>query len=79
VATKHALRAILKTADLCATQPERVAQRIVDHGFTPRYAREYDPEDTLRYYACACMKSAGSNRFLRRSSPRTPIGASSTN
>jgi NitT/TauT family transport system substrate-binding protein len=65
VATKRAMRAILKAADLCATQPERVARRLVDRGFTPRYDyalqtlsdvpydrwREYDPEDTIRYYA----------------------------
>src|SRR5215472_6256296 len=42
VATKRALRAILKATDLCATQPERVARRIVDSGFTRRddYARQ---------------------------------------
>ena len=65
VATKRALRAILKAADLCATQPERVARRLVDRGFTPRYDsalqtlndvpydkwREYDPEDTIRFYS----------------------------
>jgi NitT/TauT family transport system substrate-binding protein len=65
VATKRAMRAILKAADLCAAQPERAARRLVDGGFTPRYDyslqtlsdvpynrwREYDPEDTLRYYA----------------------------
>ena len=65
VATKRAMRAILKAADLCATQPERVARRLVDRGFAPRYDnalqtlndvpydrwREYDPEDTIRYYA----------------------------
>jgi NitT/TauT family transport system substrate-binding protein len=62
---KRAMRAILKIADLSAKEPERVARRIVDSGFTPRYDyalqtlkdvpcdrwREYDPEDTLRYYA----------------------------
>jgi NitT/TauT family transport system substrate-binding protein len=37
VATKRATRAILKAADLCATQPEQVARRLVDRGFTPRY------------------------------------------
>ena len=37
VATKRVLRAILKAADLCAAEPERVAQRLVDGGFTPRY------------------------------------------
>jgi NitT/TauT family transport system substrate-binding protein len=65
VATKRALRAILKAADVCATEPERAARRLVDRGFARLYAnalqtlndlpydkwREYDPEDTLRYYA----------------------------
>jgi NitT/TauT family transport system substrate-binding protein len=65
VATKRALRAILKTADFCAAQPERAARRLVDRGFTSRYDyarqtlsdvpydrwREYDPEDTIRFYA----------------------------
>jgi hypothetical protein len=60
VATKHFLRAIIKATDLCVTQPELVARRIVDAGITPRYDyalqvlkevpfakwREYDPEDT---------------------------------
>ena len=30
------MRAMLKSADLCATEPERAAQLIVDRGFTPR-------------------------------------------
>jgi NitT/TauT family transport system substrate-binding protein len=65
VATKRVLRAILKAADLCASQPARVAQELVDGHFTDRYDfalqtmqqvpydkwREYDPEDTIRYYA----------------------------
>jgi NitT/TauT family transport system substrate-binding protein len=65
VATKRAMRAILKATDLCATQPEPVARMLVDRGFAPRYDyalqtlndvpydrwREYDPEDTIRYYA----------------------------
>jgi NitT/TauT family transport system substrate-binding protein len=65
VATKAVLRAILKAADLCAADPARAARRIVDGGFTPRYDyalqtlnevpydkwREYDHEDTLRFYA----------------------------
>jgi NitT/TauT family transport system substrate-binding protein len=72
VATKRVLRAILKAADLCVTQPERVAQRIVDAGFTPRqdYAlqtlreipygrwRDYDPEDTIRFYSLR-LREAG--------------------
>ena len=37
VATKRYLRALLKATDLCATEPERAAQGLVDGGFTPRY------------------------------------------
>jgi NitT/TauT family transport system substrate-binding protein len=65
VATKRVLRAILKGTDMCATDPAGAAKRLVDGGFTPRYDyalqtltdlpydrwREYDPEDTLRFYA----------------------------
>jgi NitT/TauT family transport system substrate-binding protein len=65
VATKRALRALLKATDICALEPERVAQSIVDRGFTQRYDyalqtvqevpynrwREYNPEDTVRFYA----------------------------
>ena len=65
VATKRALRAILKSTDICALEPERAARAIVDRGFTPRYDyalqtmkdvpydkwRVYEPEDTLRFYA----------------------------
>ena len=65
VATKRVMRAILKAADICATEPARVARQLVDGGFTDRYDyalqtlselpydkwREYDPEDTLRFYA----------------------------
>jgi NitT/TauT family transport system substrate-binding protein len=65
VATKRVLRAVLKAADLCANDPAGAAKRLVDEGFTPRYDyalqtlndnpydkwREYDAEDTLRFYA----------------------------
>jgi NitT/TauT family transport system substrate-binding protein len=65
VATKRAFRAILKATDVCALEPDRAAQLIVEKGFTPRYDyarqtmreipynrwREYDPEDTVRFYA----------------------------
>jgi NitT/TauT family transport system substrate-binding protein len=65
VATKRALRAILKAADICAQEPERVAGWLVAKGYTPNYSyalqtmqelpygkwREYDPEDTVRFYA----------------------------
>jgi NitT/TauT family transport system substrate-binding protein len=65
VATKRVLRAVLKAADLCAVEPKRVAQRLVDGGFAARYDyalqalgaipydrwRDFDPEDTIRFYA----------------------------
>ena len=65
VATKRVVRALLKAADLCADQPERSAQLIVDRGFTASYEyalqtlnenpygqwREYDAEDSVRFYA----------------------------
>ena len=65
IATKHVLRAILKAADLCVSDPQRVARQLVDGGLTDRYDyalqalgelpydkwHEYDPEDTLRFYA----------------------------
>jgi NitT/TauT family transport system substrate-binding protein len=72
VATKRVLRALLKATDLCATQPEWVAQRIVDGGFTPRYDyalqalkeipyaqwRDYNVEDTIRFYSLR-LREAG--------------------
>ena len=64
VATKRAVRAILKAADTCAREPERTARYIVAKGYEPRhdvalevikslsYARwrTHNPEDTLRFY-----------------------------
>ena len=65
IATKRAMRAILKTADICASDPGRVAKQLIDRGFTDRYDyalqtlaelpydkwRDYDPEDALSFYA----------------------------
>jgi NitT/TauT family transport system substrate-binding protein len=64
-ASKRVLRAFLKATDICATEPELAAQRLVDGRFTERYDiarqtltevpygawREYDPEDSMRFYA----------------------------
>jgi NitT/TauT family transport system substrate-binding protein len=83
VATKRVLRAILKGADVCAREPERAARFLVDKGFTKEYDyalqtmqemqmayrwREYDPEDTLRFYALR-MHEAG----MIKSSPQKII------
>jgi NitT/TauT family transport system substrate-binding protein len=65
VATKRAIRAILKADQICALEPERVARDIVDRGFTKSYDyalqtmkdipygrwRQYDPEDAVRFFA----------------------------
>ncbi len=63
IATKRALRAILKSADFCAAEPERAARVVADRGYRYDYAlqtmreiryaqwQEYDPEDTVRFYA----------------------------
>ena len=66
-AARRALRAILKATDLCARQPERAARFLVDKGYAKQYEhalqamkemgmgyskwRDYDPEDTLRFYS----------------------------
>ena len=82
VATKRLLRAILKGADLCVSQPARVAQLLLDNGYAARYDyalqalsemrydvwRDYDPEDSLRFYALR-MHEAG----LIKSSPQKLI------
>ena len=65
VAVKRALRALLKAADLCAAQPERMARALVQMGRARDYDatvqaiksvryerwREYNPEATVRFYA----------------------------
>jgi len=77
VATKAVLRAFLKAADLCVADPKLAARTIVNGGFADRYDfalatlqevqydkwREYDPEDTLRYYALR-LHEAGMIRSL---------------
>lgn len=81
-ATKRALRAILKGADMCALEPERVAHALVDRGYAARREsalrvlkdnpygkwREYGLEDTVRFNALY-LQQAG----LIRSSPETII------
>jgi len=82
VATKRALRAILKAADVCAQEPERAARLVVDRGFTSSYDyalqalkdvsfdawRTYNPEDTVRFYALR-LQEAG----MIKSSPQKLI------
>ena len=82
VATKRAMRAILKASHVCASNPGPVAQDLVKRGFTDNYEyahqalreipygkwRDYDAEDSVRYYALR-LKEAG---FIK-SSPKTII------
>ena len=65
VATKRALRAILRAADFCVSDAPAVARRLVEGGITGEYDyalqtvreiqydkwRDYDAEDTVRFYA----------------------------
>jgi NitT/TauT family transport system substrate-binding protein len=82
VATKRAVRAILKAADLCGREPERAARLLIGKGHTNNYEhllqtlkeipyghwREYNPEDTLRFYALRLHESG-----MIKSSPQKII------
>jgi len=69
VATKRALRAILKATQFCAAEPERAARLVADKGYRYDYSlqtmkeiqyarwREYDAEDTVRFYALRLRES----------------------
>jgi NitT/TauT family transport system substrate-binding protein len=64
-ATKRAIRAILKSAEICAVAPEKVAKSIIAKGVAKNYDyaleaikslpygrwREYDAEDTVRFWS----------------------------
>jgi NitT/TauT family transport system substrate-binding protein len=65
IATKRVLRSLLKATDICALEPEKATRTLMDKGYAKNhdYAleaireigyskwRDYDPEDTMRYYA----------------------------
>jgi len=65
MATKRAVRAILKAADVCATEPARAARLLVDREISQNYEytfqamkdlpynrwRELDPTDAVRFWA----------------------------
>jgi len=65
IATKRALRAMLKAADLCANDPEHAARYLVEKGYAKRYEvalevikslsysrwRTDNPADTMRFHA----------------------------
>jgi NitT/TauT family transport system substrate-binding protein len=82
VATKRAMRAIMKSAEICSLEPDRAARALVNKRFTQQYDyalqtmkeipygkwRDYDPEDTIRFYALR-MKEVG----MIKSSPQKII------
>ncbi len=79
VATKRAIRALLKANQLCSLEPERAARLLVERGATDRYEyatrllrevpygawRTYDPVDTLRFFSLR-LRDAG----LVKATPR---------
>jgi len=72
IATKRALRAILKAADICSQDPEQAARFLVERGYEPRYDialevlkslsydrwRTDDPTDTMRFHSLR-LREAG--------------------
>ena len=72
VATKRALRAVMKAADLCSANPEWAAQYLVDKGFEDDHEvaleiiksfsynrwRTDNPEDTIRFHSLR-LRDAG--------------------
>lgn len=65
IATRRAMRAMLKAADMCASDPVRAARYMVDRGFERNFDmalrvisglpyrrwRDSNPEDTIRFHA----------------------------
>jgi NitT/TauT family transport system substrate-binding protein len=70
VATKRAMRALLKAVDVCVAAPEQAARIVADRGYPYDYSlqamreipyanwRNFDPGDTLRFYALR-LRDAG--------------------
>lgn len=72
VATRRALRALLKAIDVCVAEPERAARLVVQAGVSDKYEyvlqavreigyrnwRTYDSEDTIRFWALR-LREAG--------------------
>ncbi len=85
IATKRVLRAILKASELCALEPERSARTVIEKGYATNYEyalqamrdvtyaygkwRQYDPEDTVRFYALRLHESG-----MIKSSPQKIVG-----
>src|SRR4029077_18544862 len=82
IATKRVLRTILKATDFCVSDPTLAARTLIDAGDAKDYVvtlqsvtdvpyakwREYDPEDTIRFFALR-LHEAG----IIKTSPQTII------
>ena len=84
IATKSVVRAILKAADICISDPQRVVRILMEKGYVRpeqsgdalsaineipyRAWRDYDPEDTVRFFALrlheAGMVSSSPQRII---------------
>jgi NitT/TauT family transport system substrate-binding protein len=65
VATKRAMRAILKAADLCALAPERAAQSLVDKGIAKQYESAPPVDAGSPVWQVAGLQSRGHGALLR--------------
>lgn len=80
IATKRAIRAILKGNHVCANEPEATAKFLVQRGFTPNYDyalqsvkdlpyarwRDFNAEDSVRFFALRLQEGG-----YIKSSPKT--------
>ena len=65
IATKRALRAIFKAADICALEPERAARTLVEGGFTARYDYALQTMKSVPYNKWRIYESANVSRGFR--------------
>jgi NitT/TauT family transport system substrate-binding protein len=91
VATKRAMRAIFKADAVCAVDPARVTQLMVERGYTTNHDlagrtlreipygrwRQHDAEDTIRFFALRLNEAGMIKSTPQKIIARAPSGASS--
>ena len=70
IATKRVLRAILKAADICAAEPERVARFLADKLYEPRYAIGLEVMKSCPVHPLARREPGGHATLLRAAPAR---------
>ena len=82
VATKRAMRALLKAVDVCVTAPERAARVVADRGFPYDYSllamreipyakwRDYDPAASVSAFVACNLGLSDTCSYLRPSNAR---------